>query len=110
MDSERNVPGTDDEPWCRVTVVGCDGTQVAIRTLRGPGPPDLTVVDQLARLALDARRLGARVVLADVTPALIELLELAGLVVEVAGEPERREQALGIEEVEEELHPDDPTA
>jgi hypothetical protein len=109
MDGPMDCPQAD-ELWCRVTVVAADGTQVAGSTLRGPGQPDLRTVDVLARLALDARRLDARVVLAEVTPALVELLALAGLVVEVAGEAERREQALGVEEVEEELHPDDPTA
>lgn len=44
-----------------------------------PLPPGLEVVDELCRLALAAGRLGCRVVLVDVDPALHDLLVLAGI-------------------------------
>jgi hypothetical protein len=40
---------------------------------------ELDAVDELCRLALVARRLGCRVLLRDVDPALHELLVLAGV-------------------------------
>ncbi|HVN51819.1 MAG TPA: hypothetical protein VMT43_10325 [Acidimicrobiales bacterium] len=78
--------------------------------LRGPGTPDLATVDDVARLALRAARLGGVLAITDLSPDLEELLDLAGLGVEVQWQPEGGEEALGVEEVEEELHPDDPTA
>jgi hypothetical protein len=44
-----------------------------------PRPLDLEALDELCRLALVAGRLGCRVVLIDVAPALRELLALAGV-------------------------------
>jgi hypothetical protein len=95
------------EVWCRAVVVRPDGTVVADRELSGLGGPGLGVVDDVARLALEASRLGARLTLADVSPALSELLDLAGLVVEVEREPELREEAIGVHEGQEEVHPGD---
>jgi hypothetical protein len=43
------------------------------------GPLDLTVIDELARLQLGARRMGFRVQLVEVCARLAELLELVGL-------------------------------
>ncbi len=47
----------------------------------GPEPLrlDLTAVDELCRLAVAADRLGCRVLLVDVDPALHDLLVLAGV-------------------------------
>lgn len=42
-------------------------------------PPDVEAVDELCRLALAAGRLGCRVRLVDVDPALHDLLVLAGV-------------------------------
>lgn len=77
--------------------------------------PDCGTVDDLARLQLAARRLGQRVVLFGAGPRLIELVELAGLAevlpavapsgVEMGGEAEEGEEALGVEE---ERDPPDP--
>jgi hypothetical protein len=92
------------DQWCRITVVGPDEAELASGVLEGPGKPDLGVVDDVARLALAARRLGGTVVLAQVAPELRELLELAGLVVEMEGEPEGRKQPLRIEQREEHRH------
>src|ERR1700686_2173930 len=91
--------------WCRITVVGPGGVTVARSVLRGPGAPDLGAVDDVARLTLLAQRSGVAVVLTEVAPALSALLELAGLGVEVEGQAELREEALGVQEGQEEVHP-----
>jgi len=96
--------------WCRVLILGADRTTLACHHLGGPGLPDLGAVDDLARLALLARRHGGRIVLSDVSPALRSLLELAGLAglrVEVEGEAEGGEEPRRLEEGQEELHPGD---
>jgi hypothetical protein len=92
-------------PWCRITVLAADGEALTEGLLRGSGCPDLGAIDVIARVALLARRRGGAVVLRDVTAELRALLELAGLRVEVQRQPEGREEALWIEEVEEEGHP-----
>jgi len=99
-----------DELWCRVTVLGPDGSELVHGVLAGPGRPDLATVDDVARLALHAVRLGGVLAITDLSPDLRSLLDLAGLGIQVAGEPEGGEEALAVEEVEEELHPDDPPA
>jgi hypothetical protein len=93
--------------WCRLTVTGPDGQVLARVVVQGRGTPDLAAVDEVARAALQAARSGAAVTLGDVAPELAELLDLAGLVVQVEGEPECGEQALRSHESEEELHPGD---
>jgi hypothetical protein len=72
------------------------------------GCPDLAVVDALARLQLVARRLGCSICLANPSPELIDLVELAGLsdVLQVVREAEHGEQ-LRIDEV---VMPNDPIA
>jgi hypothetical protein len=65
--------------WCRVTVVGPGGGTVATWAVARPGHPDLGTVDELARLALLAGRLGGGVVLSELCPRLCQLLDLAGL-------------------------------
>jgi hypothetical protein len=83
--------------WCRITIVRHDGTLLGRYFLDGVGAPGLHAVDTVARLALAAKRRGARVTCSDVSPALRELLELGGLVVEVPGQTERGEETLWIE-------------
>jgi hypothetical protein len=97
-----------DELWCRITVFGPDGSELLRSALGGPGRPDVGTVDDVARLALHAVRLGGTLAITDLSPDLRALLDLAGLVVEVEGQAEGGEEALVVEEVEEELHPDDP--
>jgi len=105
------------QPWCRVTITDADGRVLARRTLSGTAAPGLDAVDEVARLALLAVRMGAAVTLADVSPDLRELLDLAGLGNETAGlrvkvewQAEGGEQALVVEEGEEEVHRRDPPA
>jgi hypothetical protein len=74
--------------WCRVTMVGPDGVAWASGLLEGPTAPDMGAVDDVARLALLAKRLGGRVVLTDMSSDLRALLELSGLGVEMEGKPE----------------------
>ena len=56
-----------------------DGAPAASWELSGCGGPTLTTVDALARLHLDAGRLGWELSVDDPAPALAELLELSGL-------------------------------
>ncbi len=87
-----------NERWCRVVVLGPGGEELATWAVAGPGDPDLLLVDCLCRLHLAARRAGATAVLEDASPALADLLAEAGLRGELEGEPEDREDALGVEE------------
>ena len=95
------------ERWCRVRLIGPNGDRLGCYPFGGPSSPDLRAVDEVARLELLTARLGGRIQLIDVAPALRELLELAGLAVEVERQPKGREQPLGIEEVQEEVHGSD---
>jgi hypothetical protein len=70
--------------WGQLVVVGADGSRQVV-PLAGEGPPDLAVVEGLARLQLLTRRAGGRMWLEDVSPALAELLDLAGLRAAVTG-------------------------
>jgi hypothetical protein len=71
--------------WCRVSVVGPDGDELARYALQGLGAPDLGAVDLVARLTLVAERLGGDSILTELSAGLRMLLELAGLIVEVEG-------------------------
>ena len=91
------------------------GAEVAIWPLVGSDRPDLSVVEELARLHLAARARGCWIQLRDVDAELSELLDLVGLGEvltgarlgpEAIGEPEDGEEA-GVEEV---VVPDDPVA
>jgi hypothetical protein len=90
----------------RVVLVRGD-VEVASWPLARDTRPDLSSIDELARLQLAARRVGCSIRLRDACGYLWELLDLAGLtdvvrsagalVVEVGGETESREQ-VGVEE------------
>jgi hypothetical protein len=73
--------------------------------------PTLATIDVLARLQLAARRAGCQLRLRGPSAELCELVRLAGLAgalgVEACGEPEEREERVGVQE-EPEL--DDPPA
>ncbi len=73
------------------------GARVVVCDVAGIGPPGLAAVDLLARLQLAARRAGGRIRLRAPDPALRALLDLVGLPVEVEGEAEEGEPALGVE-------------
>ena len=64
--------------------------------------PVAVTIDAMARLQLVARRLGHEVVLRGASSELLELLELFGLSavlrVGVCGQPEEREERVGVEE------------
>jgi len=83
--------------WCRVTLFGPDGARLAGWDMGAGRPPDLAAVDEVARIALLAARLGGRVVLTQVSDRMRELLGLAGLPIEVgeAADEERVEGAAG---------------
>jgi hypothetical protein len=95
------------QQWCRVTIIGRDGTVLAGGVLAGPGVPDIAAVDDIARLALVARRLGASITVTELSDALRELLAISGLPVDVERKTERREEPFGVQEGEEEAHPGD---
>jgi hypothetical protein len=95
------------ELWCRVSVVGPDGAELSSHVLSGPGAPGMATVDDVARLALMAGRLGGGAVLTDVSPALQALLELAGLGGEAQGQAELGEEPLGAQEGQEPRHTGD---
>ena len=88
--------------------------EVASWPLAGWDRPDLSVVDQLARLQLAAHRLGCSIRLRGPCRELLQLLDLvglgetvpcvAGLGLQSGGEAEDGEQ-VGVEEV---VMPDDP--
>jgi len=69
--------------WCRVTVVSPDGAVLARRVLEGSGDPDLDAVDTVARLALLSAHVSGTIGIAEVSPGMRDLLELAGLDVEM---------------------------
>ena len=82
------------------TIILCDLARLA--------DADMATIDALARLALRARRMGCAVTLRDPSTELLELVGLAGLGevlpcapasgLEVIGQPEEREEPLGVEE------------
>ncbi|WP_340376652.1 STAS domain-containing protein [Streptomyces sp. SS7] len=80
----------------RVLLAAGDGG-VVVCDVSGLGPPGLAVVELLARLQLAARRAGGRIRLRGPDPGLRALLDLVGLPVEVEGEAEEGEPALGVE-------------
>ncbi len=92
---------------CQVEFVGTDGTIWATWVMARSGNPDLSDVDEIARLQLFASRLGGSVVLDAVCPRLQELIELAGLPVEMRGKAEHRED---LRCAQKDVESDDPTA
>ena len=71
--------------WASVVMAEADGTHHVV-PLDGDGPPDLAVVEALARYQFMIRRAGGRMWLEDLSPELAELLDLAGLHEEMTGE------------------------
>ena len=71
--------------WASMVTADADGTRHVV-PLAGDGPPDLSVVEALARYQLMIRRAGGRMWLKDLSPELAELLDLAGLHDEMTGQ------------------------
>jgi hypothetical protein len=71
--------------WARLVVAEADGTHRVV-PLAGDGPPDLAVVEALARYQLMTRRAGGRMWLEELSPDLAELLDLTGLRQEMTGQ------------------------
>ena len=92
-DGRTGVEPSRPEP----TVLGCDCSRITML--------DEQALDALVRLQLTARRLGATLRLENASPALADLIELAGLAdvliidsrVEVHREVEQREE-VGVDE------------
>ncbi len=68
-----------------MVVLARDGVEVASWPLEVHGPVDLSVVDDLARLQLAARRLGCSIRLRDPSGELTALLAFLGLARAIAG-------------------------
>jgi len=83
--------------WYRVTVVSEEGSEVDWN-VGGAGRPTMQAVDTVARLALLARRGGASIRLSEVAPEMRELLDLAGLTLEVPWQAEGGKDPLGVQE------------
>jgi hypothetical protein len=87
-----------------------DGSRTIVVRLEGAMPPDLAVVDALARLQLAARRVGWSIELCVPSTELCDLLDLVGLAsvlpLEARGETEDGKK-LGVQEV---VEPGDPVA
>jgi hypothetical protein len=62
-----------------IVVLARGGTEVGSWPLAGSRQPDLGLVDEVARLALTARRLDCEIGLRGACPALLGLLDLVGL-------------------------------
>jgi hypothetical protein len=62
-----------------IVVLAVGGTEVASWPLIGSSRPDLCVIDNLARLALIARRRGGAITVRGAGPQLIRLIDFVGL-------------------------------
>ena len=62
-----------------IVVLAVGGTEVASWPLIGSSRPDLSVIDNLARLALMARRRGGAVTVRGAGPQLQRLIDFVGL-------------------------------
>jgi hypothetical protein len=60
-------------------VLAIGGTEMASWPLAGSARPDLDVIDNLARLALAARRLGGTIGVRGAGPELLALIRFVGL-------------------------------
>ena len=62
-----------------IVVLAVGGTEVASWPLIGSSRPDLSVIDNLARLALMARRRGGAITVRGAGPQLLRLIHFVGL-------------------------------
>jgi hypothetical protein len=83
--------------WGRVVLVDPSGAESVVWLVGERPAPDVGLVDALARWKVAAARTGVALRVEAMCPELRELLDLVGLLGEVGGEPERREQ-VGVEE------------
>ena len=95
--------------WCRVTIIGRDGSVLLSSVLTGRGVPDLGAVDQVAQFALLAKRVESHIELSQLTPAMRDLVALSGLGIEMEREAEEGKEFLEIQQAQEEAHPGDPS-
>jgi hypothetical protein len=71
------------EVWGRLRIVADDGSALGTWEIESCCRPDIGSVDKVARLQLLAIKLTGRVVFDEISPELRELVELAGLVVDM---------------------------
>jgi ABC-type transporter Mla MlaB component len=105
----RLEPGDVPRLWARVRALqGAGDARLVVCDVSGLADPDVATVDALARLQLAARRSGCQIRLHRPCARLRGLLVLTGLAeaiplapslpLQPRGEPEEREQPLGVEE------------
>lgn len=111
----HSVPRRDANAAVAIVTLVRNGVEVASWPLEWWGRPALSVLDELTRLQLDARRAGCEMRLRDPRADLCELLDVLGLRDVLPGggalrkmrrQPERSEER----RVEEVVVPDDPIA
>jgi ABC-type transporter Mla MlaB component len=96
-----DLPGLCDRVCALLAERGAGHAVCDVRTV---GRPDVVTVEALTRLQLAAKRSGCRIALANASPELQELFAFMGLEnvlplgVEPRGQPEEREERLGVEE------------
>jgi hypothetical protein len=95
-----------DQVWATIVVLDPGDTEITTWVFTGDGVPGLAALDALARIALAARREGCAVRVRDACRELTELVDLAGLGVEMFGQAECGKE-VGVEEI---VLPDDPVA
>ena len=83
--------------WARLVFTTADGHHLQME-FHGLDVPTLADVEFLAVLQMAARRVSGRIRLEEVAAPLKDLLDLAGLVREVGGQVERREEGFGFQE------------
>jgi anti-anti-sigma regulatory factor len=89
----------------RTQLLAGGGANVVVCDAAALATPGLAAVDLLARLELAARRAGGRIRIRNPTPRLRELLQLAGLRLEMERHPEQREPPRRVQEA---VEPGDP--
>jgi hypothetical protein len=102
------VVGREDTRATGMVVVE-NGMEMIVGSLPA-GRPDLGLIDALARLALDARRLGWTVRLRDAPEELRALIEFAGLRGVLPLEARRKAEGGEEPRVDEVVQTDDPLA
>jgi hypothetical protein len=88
--------------WCHMTAVDGKGSPAATLVMQGTGAPGLSALDTLARWILEADRAQRQIAIVHLAPEMVDLLELAGLRVEVERKAEGGKESFRVKRVQEE--------